>query len=318
MTRSGRSLQAAALLSVLLLAGCELRELTILDPPSTLVAEVYLRVNDGVPDAMALVHRSRTSGSPGDADVLVEIEGPDGQRVRLRPVEKATCMEDLVPRSFPFTCHRLAGEAAELIRPGAHLQVVVTPASGGVLRGEAVVPGDFALRVPDSLPTPCGIAPGELLDVRWSRARGAWAYVPEVRIEGLREALAPVGVEVVPGPVTLLGLAISEADTTVVLPSEFGLFNRFHNDQELLLALQDGFPPGPIKGRVLVSAWDRNAVNWNRVGGFNPSGTPRSPSLWGEGGTGVVAAVVNRSFDFYVGEVGGGVSCAPVVHVQKE
>ncbi len=311
MKRPEKHLKAAVLLSVLFLGACELEELTILDPPSTLVAEVYLRVNDGIPDAVALVHRSRGVGSSGDADAIVEVKGPDGRSVRLQPVQAAECMDDAVPRRFPLSCHRLAGEAAEFIRPGAHLQVVVTASSGGVLRGETVVPGDFQLRVPESLLTPCGLAPGELLDVRWSRARGAWAYVPEVHIEGLSEAFAPMGVEVPPGPLTLLALAVSEADTTVTLPAEFGVFNRFNGDQDLLRALQNGFPPGPVKGRVLVSAWDRNAVNWNRVGGFNPSGTPRSPSLWGEGGTGVVAAVVNRSFDFFVDEPGGGARCAP-------
>jgi hypothetical protein len=311
MRRSAKHLKAAVLLSVLFLGACELEELTILDPPSTLVAEVYLRVNDGIPDAVALVHRSRGVGNSGDADVIVEVKDPDGRSVQLQPVEAATCMDDAVPRRFPFSCHRLVGEDAEFIRPGAHLQVVVTPASGEVLKGETVVPGDFQLRVPESLFAPCGLAPGELLDVRWSRARGAWAYVPEVNIEGLSEAFGPLGVEVPPGPVTLLALAVSEADTTVTLPSEFGVFNRFHGDQDFLRALQDGFPPGPVKGRVLVSAWDRNAVNWNRVGGFNPSGTPRSPSLWGEGGTGVVAAVVNRSFEFFVGQGGGDPRCAP-------
>ncbi|TVP48463.1 MAG: hypothetical protein EA350_03365 [Gemmatimonadales bacterium] len=311
MRRSRKCTHRAGLLSVLILAGCELEEVTILDPPSTLVAEVYLRVNDGVPDAVALVHRSRGTGNSGNAEAIVELKDAEGRSARFRAVDASSCMEGAVPRSFPLACYRLSGKTAELIQPGARLEVVVTPTSGSVLRGETQVPGDFQLRVPDPLLPTCRLSPGELLDVRWSRARGAWAYVPEVIILGLKEAFAPLGVEVYPGPVALQGLSVSEADTSVVLPAGFGVFNRFQGDQGLLLALRDGFPPGGVRGRVTVSAWDRNAVNWNRVGGFNPSGAPRSPSLWGEGGTGVVASVVNRSFGFHVGSPDGGTPCAP-------
>ena len=95
-------------------------------------------------------------------------------------------------------------------------------------------------------------------------------------------------------PLYLLGLSISDQDTTIVFPSEFGVFNRFELDQAVAVRLQQGLPPATV-AEVTITAVDRNFVNWARGGNFNPSGQVRVPSLDGDG-TGVFAATVKRRF----------------------
>ena len=52
----------------------------------------------------------------------------------------------------------------------------------------------------------------------------------------LTEALAPQGIAVEEDPLYLLGISVSEEDTTVVFPTEFGVFDRFDLDRDLALA----------------------------------------------------------------------------------
>jgi len=92
----------------------------------------------------------------------------------------------------------------------------------------------------------------------------------------------------------LQGLAISAADTSIVFPRQFGLFERADLDNELAVLLQQGLPAGVV-ARVEVAALDRNYTNWVRQGTFNPSGLVRIPSLAGDG-TGVFAAYVTDEF----------------------
>jgi hypothetical protein len=84
-----------------------------------------------------------------------------------------------------------------------------------------------------------------------------------------------------PEPLELLGLAISAADTEIVLPAEFGLFDRFTVDQALLAVLQQGLPAG-TRAEVTIAAADRNYVNGVRGGSFNPSGRVRISSVTGD------------------------------------
>jgi hypothetical protein len=104
--------------------------------------------------------------------------------------------------------------------------------------------------------------------------------------------LAPQGIEVEEDSLSLLGLSIAENDTTLVFPSEFGVFDRFDLDRDLALVLQEGLPQG-TRARIVVAAAERNYVNWVRGGNFNPSGAVRIPSLRGDG-VGVLGAVVRR------------------------
>ena len=95
-------------------------------------------------------------------------------------------------------------------------------------------------------------------------------------------------------PLHLLGLSISDQDTTTVFPSEFGVFDRFDLDHDLATRLQEGLPDSTT-AEVSITAVEGNYVNWARGGNFNPSGQVRVPSLRGDG-TGVFAATVSRRF----------------------
>ena len=166
---------------------------------------------------------------------------------------------------------------------------------GGVIRGVTTVPGDFRLTtLPftsfESTDAECWLPPATTYEVRWTRAAGAWAYVAPMRVLGLRPILAERGIIDAPDPLDLQGLAVSAEDTTLVLPDEFGVFERFQYDQDVLRALQGGFPGG-VTVVLMVAAADRNYVNGIRGGRFNPSGPVRISSVVGDG-VGVFGSLV--------------------------
>jgi hypothetical protein len=111
-----------------------------------------------------------------------------------------------------------------------------------------------------------------------------------MRVLGLRPILAERGIIDAPDPLDLQGLAVSAEDTTLVLPDEFGVFERFEYDQDVLRALQGGFPDG-VDVVLMVAAADRNYVNGVRGGRFNPSGPVRISSVVGDG-VGVFGSLV--------------------------
>jgi hypothetical protein len=310
---------------LVILPGCELRQITVAEPESAVVAEVYLRVDQGRPDGFAVLHRTFGPGERPPPEASIRLRSESGAEARFTRADPEACMDGEFPEGIQPSCYRLDGPEAALIRPGARLEVEVELVGGGRLEGNTVIPGDFAILTPaglaphagergekasTALPA-CVIPPSSPILLSWTSSRGVWAYVPEMEIRGLRAALAPSGIEVERDSLNLLGLAISEADTTIVFPGGFGVFSRFSGDREVLVALQEGLPPGDVQGRVVVSAADRNTTNWNRGGNFNPSGLVRVPSLFGDG-TGVVGSVVNRGFEFQAGgDPEGAVVCAP-------
>jgi hypothetical protein len=330
--RRFRSRRSAALLLLLLAAsflvilpGCELRQITVAEPESAVVVEIYLRVDLGRPDGLAFLHRTFGPGERPPPEASIRLRSDSGEEAHFIRADPEACLDGELPEGLRPSCYRLDGPEAALIRPGARLEVEVELMGGGRLEGNTVVPGDFSILTPaglefhrggegeeasTALPV-CVIPPSSPLLLSWTSSRGVWAYVPEMEIRGLRAALAPSGIEVERDSLTLLGLAVSEADTTIVFPGGFGVFSRFSGDREVLVALQEGLPPGDVQGRVVVSAADRNTTNWNRGGNFNPSGLVRVPSLFGDG-TGVLGSVVNRGFDFQAGgDPGGALVCAP-------
>jgi hypothetical protein len=161
-----------------------------------------------------------------------------------------------------------------------------------VLRGGTVIPDDIQLIEPVARNL-CALPPGENLEFVWSRSPGVWAYMAETEIKELRSALAAEGIEVETDSVALLGVAISDSDTTIVFPREFGVFDRFDLEQEVAVALQEGLPRGAVAD-VVIAAVDQNYVNWVRGGNFNPSGSVRVSSLRGPG-VGVLGSVVRRT-----------------------
>lgn len=290
---------AGALLLVLV-AGCEIGQVTVAEPVSSVIAEVYLRVDDGIPDGVALLHRTTGSEQLPIQGAVIEVrgDGPQVGRFSEQPIEE--CIDGELPDDFEPVCYRLLGPGRVVIQPGATLDLSIDLPEGGRMDGIVTLPSDFRIRQPATPIEICSLTPGEVLPVLWTQSENAWSYIPEAEINGLDEALEPQGIQVNVDPVTLLGLAISQADTTIAFPSEFGIFNRFSGDREVLVALQGGMPPSSdVSGRVVVSAQERNATNWSRGGIFNPSGQVRVPSLFGDG-TGVIGGIVNRSFRFIV------------------
>jgi hypothetical protein len=285
------------LAGLLLLAGCELAEVTTAQAEDLVVAEVYLRIDDEGADGLALLHRTGEPGMPIPG-AGVRVRRPGGEWTTFTEGVDIRCRAGALPGGLAPACFLLPRhQAARILEPGARVEVEVFWTGGG-LSGATTFPGEFELRVPASAPARCRLPPDARFVLEWTRAAGAWAYVPEALLTGLDQALPtiPVGTE----PFTLQGLAISEADTTVIFPTGFGLFDRFTDRREVLLAIKDGLPDG-VTADVVVTALDRNAANWVRGGAFNPSGLVRIPSLFGDG-TGVAASVVNRTVSIVVGE----------------
>ncbi len=291
-------------------AGCELQEITLVDAEDVVIAEVHVQIGQGlfgVNRVTAFLHRTVGGLGTGYQPVpgaRVVIGRQDGASAEMAATSLESCAIT-TPIGGTGSCYWLAPSVAAGFRTGEELELTITLPDGGVLRSATVVPGDFQIRGIEEGGR-CSLPPSTPLTVRWSPAVGAWAYVNETSISGLRDALAPAGIEVEEDPLYMLGLSISAADTAIVFPGEFGVFNRAELDQGLATALQEGLPVG-TRAPVTIAASDRNYVNWVRGGNFNPSGRVRVPSVRGAG-TGVFASTVVRSFEVVVDPDSTGVS----------
>jgi hypothetical protein len=293
------------------MAGCELQELTLAEPPVDVVVVEGL-VQLGIPGGFSgrsidrvsvLLHRT-VQGADGLNEAvpgaLVQVTGPDGAQFRLREMLDPSRCVSSTPLDGTGTCYLLGDDillSIPSIRPGDALDLEVITLRGEVMRSSSVVPGDFGFLGPNNEET-CVIPSDAPFALTWTEAPGAWAYVAETQIYGLRAALEPRGIEVEVDPLFLLGLSVSAADTVISFPAEFGVFDRFDLDRDVAVVLQQGLPPGTW-AEVTVSAVDRNYVNWVRGGNFNPSGTVRIPSVTGDG-TGYFGTSVTRWLEFLV------------------
>ena len=278
-----------------LLVSCDLEEITIIEIEDVVIAEIYVNLAEDPTENEIRAYLHHTVGAPGSGvdelpNALIVVRRPDGLMLDL--VENAidACLEPL-PTVGSGVCFLAEPAQTPNLNPGDLLEVEVTFADGGTLLGATRVPSPFQV---DGISTMCRLDSNTLLPLHWSRSEGAWAYVNETSISGLPEALEPEGIVVEEDPLNLLGLSISDQDTTIVFPSEFGIFDRFDLNQDLASRLQDGLPPSTT-AEVSITAVEGNYVNWARGGNFNPSGQVRVPSLRGDG-TGVFAATVNRRF----------------------
>jgi hypothetical protein len=226
----------------------------------------------------------------------IVVRKSDGASIELAETALETCVSS-TPVDQGGTCYWASPGAAQGLSPGDRLDVTITLPGGGILTGSSTVPGAFTLLTPPEEGA-CRVPPETPFEIRWSRSEGAWSYVDETLVFGLRAALASQGITVEDDPLYLLGLSVSAADTTIVFPSEFGVFGRFELDQALAVALQRGLPAG-TSANVTITATDRNYSNWVRGGNFNPSGQVRIPSLDGAG-TGVFGSTVTRTFTVVV------------------
>jgi hypothetical protein len=277
------------------LGGCDLEEITIVEIEDVVIAEVYVNLleNPAKNEILAFLHK--TVGSPDSGidqlpNARIVVSRSDGLALILAATANEACIE-LSEAEEPGACFLADSVQTANLQPGDLLDIVITFAGGGVLTGAARIPSHFQLQ---GIPPACRLDPETLLPVHWSSSEGAWAYVNEASIQGLPDALIGEGIEVSDDPLNLLGLSISDDDTTIVFPSEFGLFDRFDLDQDLSVRLQSGLPNSTIAD-VSITAVEGNYVNWARGGNFNPSGQVRVPSLRGDG-TGVFGATVSRSF----------------------
>lgn len=291
---------ATVVFAGLTMAACELQEVTVVDVEDVIIVEAYALVGVDTPDPTVgrrlWAFVSRTVGGEGASGIPpaeVEVIRTDGRRFALGPVDDQNCISD-GDRVRPGVCYD-AGAAASRLRPGDELELTVRLADGRTLGGRTTIPGDFRL---EQQASPCGVRPDTPFEVRWTAADGASAYVNETRIDGLDLALEDEGIEA-PDELFLLGLSLSASDTTIVFPSEFGVFDRFDLDQALTVRLQRGLPD-ETQAFVGITATDRNYVNWARGGNFNPSGQVRVPSVHGDG-SGVFASGVMRRFGVFSG-----------------
>ncbi len=277
------------------LTACELDEITVVDVEDVVVAEVYVDLASDPANnrVSAFLHRTlgvRSGGGDALANAVVTITRSDGFEFTLTLADVQDCITG-DPDGDAGACFLADPVEASLLSPGDLFEVEV--ATGGrTILGSTRVPGGFEL---DGLPRVCRLEPNTLLSVRWTRSERAWAYFNETSIRDLSVALAPEGIDVEDDPLYLLGVSVSDTDTMIVFPSEFGVFNRFDLEQDLSVRLQRGLPEG-VRAEVSITAADRNSVNWARGGNFNPSGQVRVPSLRG-GGTGVFGSTVSRRFN---------------------
>lgn len=278
--------------------GCELQDITVARSENVVVAEIYLSSDvDGV-YATAWIHRTLGGAASTQetslADVFVRAESRVST-VRLLSAEPSVCAGDELPEDFPGSCYFSGPLDPRHFGPGSFVEAIVRLPDGGRITGQTRVPGPYELRSPrTNRRRTCWLEPARRLNVEWTRAGGAWAYISETQIINLTAALEDANVEVEEDPLLLVGLSVSEADTTIVFPSEFGLFDRPNLGRDLALVLQEGLPFG-TQAEVVIAAADRNYVNWVRRGAFNPSGIVRVPSLHGDG-TGVFGSVVRQRF----------------------
>ena len=275
------------------LPGCELDEVTLATPEDIPVAEVYIMVGDGQDQVTAFLHwtlGTRSAQEFRDAEVTLTRE--DGLVVSLSPKAMDECLRDGLEEEVDGFCLSTDFDPEGLFQPATAVELKVLLDEDQVLRGATVIPGSIEMVRPKDLAR-CALAPGRDLELTWTRSPGVWAYSAETEIENLKDALALEGVEVERDSVALLGLAISDSDTTIVFPKEFGVFERFNLEQEIALALQKGLPQGAV-AEVVVGALDKNYVNWVRGGNFNPSGPVRVSSLRGPG-IGVIGSVFRRT-----------------------
>lgn len=282
-----------------LLPACTIADVTVAPGDDRLVVEGVLRTDARM--QLILLHRGVQSGvAEGEPGAQVVVTRGDGVRVTFQQTTVACYSVDTgyldsdTPIEIRGTCYASPNSAGRWVIPGTTYDLSVRTTRGEEARGRTVVPGDFTLtgvpvsRLNDQPPVPCLLAPQTPLPLTWTQASGAWGYIAPLRIGGLGTVL-PDSFNA-PDPLELIGVSVSAADTSLVLPGEFGVFDRFSLNQNLLRVLQTGLPAGTA-ARLVVAAADRNYINGVRGGAFNPSGPVRISSIVGDG-VGVFGSLV--------------------------
>jgi hypothetical protein len=280
----------AAGLAALCCASCELQEVTLAEAGDAVIAEVILRAGES--RQLALLHRTLgTVDGPNVPGAVIEVRDGDDRVMAFRAAPDEECLDLADDRAGldVGSCYESLDPEPFAIEPGGTYSLAITLRDGGRLEGLTTVPESFRIVTPPAVR--CAVPVDSTLEMVWTTAPGVWVYIAEASLAGIRDALVQQGIDVPRDPLRLFGLAVTAEDTTIVFPTEFGVFDRA--DPELgpvLLAIRDGLPPG-VTAEVIIAAADRNYVNWARGGNFNPSGLVRIPSVTGDG-TGVFGSMV--------------------------
>jgi hypothetical protein len=279
--------------SALASLGCELDEVGLAEPDDVVVVEAYIMIGDGQDQVSAFLHWTQGTRPPRDLldrEVVLQLE--DGQRIPLFPEDNGSCLLPGVVDVAEGVCYTAGFDVEGLFEPGSRVDLEIVLDDDELLQSSTRIPEpiDFIRPV---VRNQCALGPGEVLEFVWNRSPGVWAYAAETEIKGLVDALGNVGTVVETDSVALLGLAVSDADTTITFPKEFGIFERFDLEVGVAEALQVGLPEGALAD-VVIGAVDQNYVNWVRGGNFNPSGLVRVSSIRGSG-VGVLGSVFRRT-----------------------
>lgn len=294
----------AVIAPLLVLAACELTEVTVEESDDLIVAEAQVVLNLDLEDdetsltAWTLLHRTfQPEGAPSLSGAVITMAGEGRDTVVL--VEQDSVELCIMPDTVEelatggAACYRAEATPAPFT-PGEVLSLNIRSADGRVLTGASRVPGAFSMTGLTQEDGICRLPPDTNYRLRWTPADDAWAYVIDARIENLEEAMASLGINS-PDTVYLTGVSIGREDTDIVFPKELGVFDFFEADEderEVIRVLETGLPEGS-RAEVAIGALDRNWVNWARGGDFNPSGQIRIPSVFGDG-TGVFATATER------------------------
>ena len=297
-----RWLKAIPAALAVLAGSCTLTDVTI--PAGEDVVAVAAVLRTDAPVQSIILHRSLNGRDVrGVAGASVVVSGDNGRTVTFTEGSEecyrySSVYFETQPGVVEASCYQSSETEGAWVAPGIAYRLRVETTDGRVIQGRTRVPGRFSLaRLPFTrqeagrVNAVCALAPGRALPVAWTRSDSAWSYVAPLRLFNLRDALAAGGLDTdIPDPLELVGLAISQEDTTIVLPTEFGVFDRFQYDNGALAAIQTGLPDG-VLAEMVIAAADRNYVNAIRGGSFNPSGPIRISSVSGDG-VGVFGSVV--------------------------
>lgn len=301
---SFRSMTAAG--AALVLGACTLADVTVPPSEDRLVVEAVLRTD--VSRQAILLHRSvREQASVGEPGAQVSVTAPSGREIVFHETEEPcfTISPEYQDSEVAAgaTCYLSALDAGRWVQPGETYDLTVRTTRGELARARTTVPGGFAVNGihtsgRNDLGEPaCALPPETPLELTWTPSSGAWGYLAPLTVYGL-SAIFPASYEP-PDPLELMGVSVSARDTTLLLPAEFGVFDRFSYNQNLLRALQAGLPDSSV-ARVVIAAADRNYINGVRGGNFNPSGQVRISSIVGDG-VGVFGSLTPLAFTIDVG-----------------
>jgi hypothetical protein len=277
------------------LAACDLQEVTVAESEDVVVAEITLRAGDTIQTAyLHQTLQARVSANVRQA--RIEITNAQGYVLRFLIATDSLCLTgDAVGRQG--ACY-VSERSDYPIVPGETYTLRIELATGEVMTSATRVPQAFTLLRPAA--AECSLGENTTLPIAWTSSSDAWVYISETLLHGLAPILAQRGIELEDDPLELFGLSISNQDTTIVFPTELGLFQRFDEDlTAALIAIQNGLPAGVVAD-VTIAAADRNYVNWERGGNFNPSGLIRVASIRGDG-TGTFGSIVPRRVVIHVG-----------------